>query len=206
MSSVTRATLACVVLAFAALLPCAAAQAESSIYLYRQSSGLRTYTDRKPDHAAYVLITKYGRPTAVASCIGLTPTSLDARASTYRPLILKYAAVHNVQPGLVRAVMRVESCFDRRAVSRSGARGLMQLMPETAAQLGVHDSFDPEQNIEGGVHYLSMMLERFHQDVNLALAAYNAGPEAVTNHHGIPPYAETQSYVKRVVAGIRQQI
>ena len=194
----------CSILLLAALLTCTPASADSSIYLYKQGNGVRAYTDRKPAHTAYVVIEKTGRPTATASCIGATPTSLAARASNYSPLILKYAAAHGVQPALVRAVMRVESCFDQRAISRAGARGLMQLMPGTAAQLGVRNSFDPEQNIAGGVRYLSMMLERFHQDMNLALAAYNAGPEAVAEHHGIPPFAETRSYVKRVIAAYRQ--
>ncbi|HVT36344.1 MAG TPA: lytic transglycosylase domain-containing protein [Nevskiaceae bacterium] len=183
----------------------AAASDDNPIYLYRQSNGVRVYTDRKPDHSAWVIIAKYGRPTASASCTGLTAQSLDARASTYAPLIAKYASARGVPAALVRAVMRVESCFDHRAVSRVGARGLMQLMPETAAEMGVSDSFDPEQNISGGVHYLSMMLERFHQNRELALAAYNAGPEAVEKHGGIPPFPETQSYVRRVIASYRQQ-
>ena len=195
----------CMLVLLAAALVCPVAQADAPIYLYKQGNGVRTYTDRKPTHAAYVLVETFGRPTATASCIGMTPQALEARASNYRPLILKYAAVHGVQPALVRAVMRVESCFDRRAVSKSGARGLMQLMPQTAAQMGVSDSFDPEQNINGGTHYLKLMLERFHQDRELALAAYNAGPEAVADHKGIPPFPETRNYVKRVIADYRQQ-
>lgn len=168
------------------------------VYHYRESNGVRVFTDRKPENIAYV-VSKYGRPTAAASCAGLTPGTMDSRMSSYNPLISKYASQHGVKPGLVRAVMRVESCFDRRAISRVGARGLMQLMPGTAAQLGVSDSFNVEQNISGGVRYLSMMLKRFHQDKNLALAAYNAGPEAVTRHKGVPPFAETRSYIKKVL-------
>jgi soluble lytic murein transglycosylase-like protein len=99
--------------------------------------------------------------------------------------------------------MRVESCFDPRAVSRTGARGLMQLMPETAAQFGVADSFDAEQNISGGVRYLSQLLSRFKNNTRLAIAAYNAGPSAVDAYRGIPPFPETRSYVKRVYAEYR---
>jgi soluble lytic murein transglycosylase-like protein len=103
----------------------------------------------------------------------------------------------------VKAVIRVESCFDVQAVSRVGARGLMQLMPATASELGVKNAFDAEQNIEGGVRYLRKMLERFDNDTEMAVAAYNAGPQAVARHRGVPPYEETQRYVKRVLAEYR---
>ena len=187
-----------VVLLLAALLPCSAV-ADDWIYVYRQDNGVRTFTDRKPAQGTFTRIRKHGRPTATASCAGVTKASMAARASAYVPFIEKYAKAHDVSPELVSAVMRVESCYDRRAVSRSGARGLMQLMPGTARDLGVLDSFDAEQNIEGGVRYLSMMLKRFNQDVRLGLAAYNAGPEAVAAFEGIPPYPDTVSYVKRIL-------
>ena len=176
-----------------------AANNDSAIYHYKQGNGVRVYTDRKPENVAYIEISKYGRPVASASCTGLTPQALDARANTYADLIAKHATLHNVKPGLVRAVMRVESCFDRKAVSRVGARGLMQLMPGTASDLGVTDSFNADQNISGGVRYLRMMLDRFNNKTDLALAAYNAGPEAVAKHNGIPPFKETRGYVKKVM-------
>ena len=106
---------------------------------------------------------------------------------------------HGVPEGLVSAVIRVESGFNSRAVSRKGARGLMQLMPATASMLGVRDSFDPRQNIDGGVRHLRALIDRFGNDVQLALAAYNAGEQAVVNHRGVPPYAETRDYVTRVL-------
>lgn len=179
-------------------LSCAPALAEDFIYLQRKD-GVRVYTDVRPTRGAYTRIEVSGRPTATASCMGLTADSMKQRAASYEPLIRKAAEKHGLSPKLVSAVMRVESCYDPRAVSRSGARGLMQLMPMTARELGVHDSFDPEQNVEGGVRYLKAMLQRFNNDITLGLAAYNAGPEAVAAHKGVPPFPETKSYVSRIL-------
>jgi len=114
-------------------------------------------------------------------------------------LINKYAGAYGVDPALVRAVMRNESGFNPGAVSPKGAQGLMQLMPGTAALMGVQDPFDPEQNIAGGVGYLRRCLDRFGHNVPLAVAAYNAGPEAVARYSNIPPYAETQLFVDNVL-------
>jgi hypothetical protein len=108
------------------------------------------------------------------------------------------AALHQVSPDLVKAVITVESEFDQWAVSSKGARGLMQLMPDTARRLGVADSFDARQNIFAGTQYLRMMLDLFAGDVELALAAYNAGPGAVQRYGGVPPYKETRGYVQKV--------
>jgi soluble lytic murein transglycosylase-like protein len=108
------------------------------------------------------------------------------------------SARHNLDPNLVRAVIRAESNYRHDAVSHAGAMGLMQLMPGTAASLGVTDPFDIRQNIEGGTAYLRRMLDMFNQDIDLALAAYNAGSGAVRRHGGIPPFAETQRHVPRV--------
>jgi soluble lytic murein transglycosylase-like protein len=113
--------------------------------------------------------------------------------------IVEVASRYGVEPKLVAAVVAVESQFNVHAVSRRGAEGLMQLMPETAADLAVQDSFDPRDNIDGGVRHLKRLIVRFHNDVPLALAAYNAGEQAVINHRGIPPYRETRQYVVRVL-------
>ena len=108
-------------------------------------------------------------------------------------------AAHNIDADLLASVVRAESGGQVRAVSRAGARGLMQLMPGTAAELGVKDSFKAEQNIAGGTAYLDGLLVKYHDNVALALAAYNAGPAAVDHYHGVPPFAETRAYVARVI-------
>ncbi len=112
--------------------------------------------------------------------------------------IVMAAARHNVDPNLVRAVIKVESNFNSNAVSRKGAMGLMQLMPATAKSLKVKNPFDPEQNVDAGVRHLKQLLENYGGDVNLTLAAYNAGSGAVARSSGVPRYAETQNYVRRI--------
>jgi hypothetical protein len=108
-------------------------------------------------------------------------------------------AQHNIDADLLASVVHAESAGNPHAVSRAGARGLMQLMPSTASLLGVTNSFAPDQNISGGTTYLDQLLTRYHDDIKLAVAAYNAGPAAVDRYHGIPPFAETRAYVARVV-------
>ncbi len=125
---------------------------------------------------------------------------LPARAvPEYAAEIEEIARAHGVSPGLITAVMRTESGFDPAAVSPKGAGGLMQLMPGTAAALGVVDRFNPRENIRGGVRHLRYLLDRYQGNVVLALAAYNAGEGAVDTYRGIPPYPETQQYVRRVL-------
>jgi soluble lytic murein transglycosylase-like protein len=116
-----------------------------------------------------------------------------------REMLVRAGTRHNIDADLLASVVQAESGGNVRAVSRSGAEGLMQLMPGTAAALGVGDSFAPEDNIGGGTAYLDAMLTRYSDNIVFALAAYNAGPAAVDRYHGIPPYAETRAYVARVI-------
>ncbi len=128
-------------------------------------------------------------------------TALGAPRSPYGQIIYDIAVRHSINPQLVAALIHVESAFNPRAVSRKGARGLMQLLPSTARRFGVNrkrDLFNPVKNLEAGVKYLKWLTERFGGDVQLSLAAYNAGEGAVDRFGGIPPYHETQQYVQRI--------
>lgn len=121
-------------------------------------------------------------------------------------MLVKAGDAHNLDADLLASVVKAESGGNPSAVSRAGARGLMQLMPSTAATLGVEDSFKPDQNVRGGSAYLDALLVRYHDNVALALAAYNAGPQAVDRYHGIPPYHETQAYVARIIHEFNRRV
>ncbi len=172
--------------------------AEQSIrvYQYTQQNGVPVYADRAPLKQPYRLL-KYDcyacRP---ASTVDWQHTPLFLQH--YQDSIYLAANTHDLEPALIRAVIHAESGFQPRAQSRKGAKGLMQLMPETARRFGVQNSFDSHQNIQAGSAYLAALLTEFSGDQNLALAAYNAGPATVRKYAGVPPYDETKAYLKRV--------
>jgi hypothetical protein len=183
----------------AVLLLCAwAPAAEAQIYALREADGTLVLSDKPlgPNAQTY----------AVQGTSGVIRTTTQAgvaapRSTRWDSAIEEHAAAHRVRPELVRAVIQVESAFNPRARSHKGAMGLMQLMPDTAADLGVTNAYDPEQNIRGGVAYLRQLLDKFGGNEELALAAYNAGPGAVAKYgDAIPPYRETQQYVDKVRA------
>jgi len=128
-----------------------------------------------------------------------TPAENVGRALDLNELVKAASGAYRLDPDLVNSVIRAESGFNVRAVSPKGAQGLMQLMPQTASQLGVQNAFDPQANVEGGTRYLRELLERYDFDLIKALAAYNAGPQRVEQYGGVPPYYETKAYVARIV-------
>ena len=133
------------------------------------------------------------------SCINLSKKTLDKKASPYAASITKHAKRYGVDSNLVKAVMAVESCYNNTAESPKQAQGLMQLIPATAERFGVSDSYDADQNIRGGTKYLRVLTRRFKGNLIKALAAYNAGEGTVDKYDGVPPYKETQRYVKKVM-------
>jgi soluble lytic murein transglycosylase-like protein len=164
--------------------------AHADIYKYVDKEGVLHLTNVPSDHnAKYVMIMKEKRI--------LFQPNIDI--NKYDDLITKAADKFKLDSALIKAVIKAESNFNHRAVSPVGAQGLMQLMPKTASDLKVEDSFHPEKNIEGGARYLRYLLNTYKGDLTLALAAYNAGETAVAKYnYNVPPYRETQNYVKRV--------
>lgn len=171
----------------------AVAVAHEQIYTWRDANGNLVLSNR-PRKGADVRTFDVPKTSTVRDT-----RSISARADTYEDLIVGHATVNHVRPELVRAVIQVESGFNPHAVSPKGAMGLMQLMPATARRLDVRNPFDPEENIRGGVAYLRQLLDRCEGNEELALAAYNAGPQAVDRYgHTVPPYQETRSYVSKI--------
>jgi soluble lytic murein transglycosylase-like protein len=143
--------------------------------------------------------------------LSLLPIQAEARPQSelkqkYDPVVRTYGRKYNVPADLIHSVIAAESNYDSGAVSPKGAAGLMQLMPETAAQYGVRDRFDPEQNIMGGVQYLRDLCRLYKSSTKLVLAAYNAGQEALIKYRGIPPYSETREYIRRVMASYQKPV
>jgi soluble lytic murein transglycosylase-like protein len=174
--------------------------ASAQIYTWRDASGQLVLSNKPLSGEAPVAT--YAVPgSSMLRTASKPPASRGATA--YDSLIREHAERHGISPDLVRAVIQAESGFNPWAVSPKGAMGLMQLMPATARELGVNNPFHPDDNIRGGVWYLATLLERFDQDVVRALAAYNAGPGRVERYNGVPPYRETQDYVKKITGATK---
>jgi soluble lytic murein transglycosylase len=161
-----------------------ASPAMADIYRYVDAQGVVHFTNT-PTHGRWDFYRKER---------GHGATSVRS----YQEIIQRYSNLYRLEEALVKAVIKVESDYNPSTVSVKGAQGLMQLIPETARYLRVVNAFDPNENIRGGSQYLRQMLDQFNGDLELALAAYNAGPNAVKRYGGIPPYNETRTYVKRV--------
>ncbi len=186
---------ALLILLAAAVLPVSSARAD--IYSFVDEDGVTHYTN-VPDDVRFVLFQKTGDDRVMMSAE--RAGNWRERASTFSGLIDRTARRTDLHPALLKAVIAAESAFDPNAVSRAGAQGLMQLHPKTAQRYGVTNPFDPAANVDGGARYLHDLLRRFNNNLELALAAYNAGEEAVERHgRRIPPYAETQAYVPTVL-------
>lgn len=171
--------------------------ASAQIYSYRDASGALVLSDTAPSDPSVPVHTFEAVNTAER--VRVTRPVSKAYRERFDDLIVHHAEAQAIRPDLVRAVVQVESGYNPRAISVKGAMGLMQLMPGTAAGLGVRRPFDPEENIRGGVAYLRHLLDRFDGNEELALAAYNAGPAAVGRYgNRIPPYRETRDYVRKV--------
>ena len=174
-----------------------AAPVRADIYSFTDENGVTHFTN-VPSDARYQVLLK-SAPEMSEAGAQISPAML-ARSAEYDPIIEKAAELASVQPELLRAVIVVESGFDPQAVSKAGARGLMQLMPATARAYGVRDANDPSQNVHAGARYLRDLIDRYENDLELVLAAYNAGETAVSRYgRTVPPYGETRRYVPKVL-------
>lgn len=169
--------------------------AQAQIYKYTDENGIINYTNIKPATNKYSI--------KVIGCYGTCKRRIDwhnvaLNTDSYRQPIAELASEYAIDEALLRALIHAESAFNPQATSPKGAQGLMQLMPATQRELGVADAYVAEANLRGGTEYLAQMLEIFEEDTELALAAYNAGPNAVKDYNGVPPYAETREYIRRI--------
>jgi len=184
-------TAACIV--FASLT----APARADIYRYEDGEGIIHFTDAPTDKRFKIFMRDLKKDRQLRTKLQL---SRSVNPAEYEAIIKACADKYGVNTSLIKAVIHAESGYNPNAVSQKGASGLMQLMPGTARSLKVSNSFDPKDNVEGGVKYLRFLLDTFHGDVSLALAAYNAGLNKVAKFGGIPPYTETRTYVNRVLS------
>ena len=175
---------------FGLLLPCLTLSAvRADVYVHKNKEGVLTFTN-VPTHSGYRRVIRETN----------SPSSAPVYLSTsFDDLIVSASSRHSIDADLIRAVIKAESGFNSNARSPKGAMGLMQLMPDTARLYNVLDAYSPSENIEGGARHLRLLLSRYRGDMELSLAAYNAGINAVERHGGIPPFAETREYVRRVL-------
>jgi soluble lytic murein transglycosylase-like protein len=169
----------------------------ADIYKYEDEEGVLHFTDAPTDHRFKIFMRDIKKDRQLRTLFKLT--RYCGNPAEFEPIINTCALQYGVDKSLVKAVIHAESGYDPNAVSSKGASGLMQLMPKTAESLKVSNSFDPRENIRGGVRYLKFLLDTFKGDVELALAAYNAGLNRVAQYGGIPPFTETRNYVARVL-------
>ncbi|RNC69582.1 MAG: DUF4124 domain-containing protein [Desulfuromonadales bacterium] len=174
------------------------APAMADIYRYEDDEGVVHFTDAPTDTRFKVFMRDIRKDRKLRTTFRLGNSVRDP--AEFEPIIDQCALEFGVDKSLVKAVIHAESGYNPNAVSRKGASGLMQLMPQTARDLKVANSFDPRDNIRGGVRYLRFLLDTFKGDVTLALAAYNAGLTRVAQHGGVPPYQETRTYIDRVLS------
>ena len=186
-----------------ALLPLTAS---ADIYKTVNPDGSISFTNRPSGNGSQVVVKNEARPSrSAAGMPAFAPQDKDlTRYTRYDEHIRGAATLYQIPEQLVRAVIKVESDYDPQALSSAGARGLMQLMPETAERLGVKDINDPRENIFGGVRYLRVLANMFNGDLDFTIAAYNAGENAVISHGGIPPFAQTRDYVVKVTRFYRR--
>lgn len=193
-----RSRLATIALGAMMLFFCAANSYAGPIYVVKQRDGSLRFTSKTPaaGETYQEFTAKHGSVSWIRGGHGYQGKLFP---NVYESEILNAAQMHQVSAHLIRAVIHAESGFNPRAVSPKGARGLMQLMPATAQELGVKNSFDPHQNVLGGTRYLAELMQRYAGNVRKALAAYNAGPGAVDSYRGVPPFSETIAYIDRVL-------
>jgi soluble lytic murein transglycosylase-like protein len=182
------------------------ALSSADIFSYVDKDGVTHFTNRPsgdPHYRLYMKSKDGARRRSDVPAVAPSDTSVE-RFTRYGDFIREASALYQIPEELVRAVIKVESDYDPRAVSRVGAQGLMQLMPDTAQRMQVRDVLDPRENILGGVRYLRVLANMFNGDLQLTLAGYNAGENAVLRHGGIPPFDETEDYVARVLQYYRR--